>query len=231
MTGQRRAHVDVLRRPLPECRLSGTTGYGLNVGTTIGGADPGHIGSSVRHQHDVTLPPAEQDYVRSGQSSTARPLFNDFTYTEFTQSIRDHQPSAGQHADLGSTTSPGTQALLERRVTAQRRHIAWRRNLVTSVSVWHQRDRESAHQRTTIYVRLWRSSTARPTFTTTTATPSSRNLHPRITTQRGRHVDSASTTFTWNAACWNDGLRPQRRHIARRRQSGQHLSSVRHQLT
>ena len=131
---------------------SGSVTYGLNVGTTSGGADLVNIGPLAGTSTTVTLPTGGATiYVRLWTIYNGTTyVYNDYTYKEFTQlAIRNLQPHSRQHVDLGFD-----HLHLERRLwrchglRPQRWHLARRRRSGQHrSSVRHQHDRDSTHQR------------------------------------------------------------------------------------
>ena len=86
---------------------AGTTGYGLNVGTTPGGADLVNIGPLAGTSVMVNLPTnGATIYVRLWtEFSGATYLYNDYTYTEFSQSASAiTSPAPGSTLTAASTT-------------------------------------------------------------------------------------------------------------------------------
>jgi hypothetical protein len=193
--------------------------------------------SSVRHQHDRESAHQRNHHLRAALDSAQRhdlPLQRLHLHRVLAICIRDHQPNAGRHVDLGFN-----HLHLERRpcwndgLRPQRWHngrwVCQSGQYLSSVR--HQHDRESAHQRNH-HLRAALDSAQRHDL------PLQRlHLHRVLAIcirnhqpDSRQHVDLGFNHLHLEPRpCWNDGLRPQRWHIARRRRSGQHRSSVRHQ--
>jgi hypothetical protein len=96
------------------------TGYGLNVGTSPGAADLVNIGPLSGTSATVTLPTnGAPIYVRLWTIFNGTTYFyNDYTYTEFTQSAAAITSPSRQHVDLGFNHLHLERRPLERRATA-----------------------------------------------------------------------------------------------------------------
>ena len=183
----------------------GTTGYGLNVGTSVGGADLVNIYPVSGTSTTVNLPTnGTTIYVRLWTVLNGTTfLFNDYTYTEFTQSpaaIASPTPgstltgasttftwSAGSAGTTGYGlnvgTSPGGADLV---------NIGPLSGTSTTVTL--------PTNGATIYVRLWTIFNGTTyLYKDYTYTEFSQSGSAITSPTPGSTLTSASTTFTWNA--------------------------------
>ena len=216
---------------------AGTTGYGLNVGTTgVGSADLVNIGPLSGPSVTVNLPTnGTTIYVRLWtESSGPIYVYNDYTYTEFTQSAAAiTMPTNGSTLTSAATTftwSEGPAGTTGYGLNVGTTGVG-SADLVnigplagTSVTV------NLPTNGTTIYVRLWTESSG-PIYVYNDYTYKEfTQLASAITSPApGSTLTSAETTFTWNLA--PAASRATASTLAHRpgRRSGQHLSDVRHQ--
>jgi hypothetical protein len=185
---------------------AGTTGYGLNIGTTgVGSANLVNIGPLSGTSVTVTLPTnGTTIYVRLWtELSGPTYLYNDYTYTEFTQPATMTGPTPSSTLTSAATTftwNPASGSVTGYGLNVGTTGVG-SANLVnigplsgTSVTV------NLPTNGTLIYVRLWTELSGNIylyndyTYTEFTQSPAA------ITSPSpGSMLTSASTTFTWNA--------------------------------
>jgi hypothetical protein len=184
---------------------AGTTGYGLNVGTSLGGADLVNIGPLSGTSTTVTLPTSgAKIYVRLWTIFNGTTyLFNDYTYTEFTQ-IASAITSPAPGSTLTSASTTFTWNAGPAGTTGYGLNVGTSlggANLVnigplsgTSVTV------SLPTNGTTIYVRLWTILNSTTYFYNDYSYTEFTQSASAITSPTpGGTLTSASTTFTWNA--------------------------------
>ncbi|MGO9796580.1 MAG: hypothetical protein ACLPLZ_10865 [Terracidiphilus sp.] len=187
---------------------AGTTGYGLNIGTTgVGSADLVNIGPLSGTSATVTLPTnGTTIYVRLWtELSGPTYLYNDYTYTEFTQSASAiTSPAPGSTLTSASTTftwSEGPAGTTGYGLNVGTTGVG-SADLVnigplsgTSVTV------NLPTNGTTIYVRLWTESSG-PIYVYNdyTYTEFTQSAAAIASPAPGSTLISASTTFAWLAA-------------------------------
>ncbi len=184
---------------------AGTTGYGLNVGTSLGGADLVNIGPLSGTSTTVTLPTSgAKIYVRLWTIFNGTTyLFNDYTYTEFTQ-IASAITSPAPGSTLTSASTTFTWNAGPAGTTGYGLNVGTSlggANLVnigplsgTSVTV------SLPTNGTTIYVRLWTILNSTTYFYNDYSYTEFTQSASAITNPTpGGTLTSASTTFTWNA--------------------------------
>jgi len=185
---------------------AGTTGYGLNVGTTPGGADLVNIGPLSGTSVIVNLPTSgAKIYVRLWTIfNGATYFYNDYTYTEFTQlASAIASPTPGGTLTSASTTftwSAGSAGTTGYGLNVGTTGVG-SADLVnigplsgTSVTV------TLPTNGVTIYVRLWTILNGTTyLYNDYTYTEFSQSASAIISPAPGSTLASASTTFIWNA--------------------------------
>jgi len=184
---------------------AGTTGYGLNVGTSLGGANLVNIGPLSGTSVTVNLPTnGTLIYVRLWTILNGTTyLSNDYTYTEFSQSASAiTSPAPGSALTSASTTFTWNAGPAG--TTGYGLNVGTSlggANLVnigplsgTSVTV------NLPTNGTTIYVRLWTIVNGTTyLYNDYTYTEFAQSASAIISPAPGSTLTSASTTFTWNA--------------------------------
>jgi hypothetical protein len=184
---------------------AGTTGYGLNVGTSPGGADLVNIGPLSGTSTTVTLPTSgAKIYVRLWTIFNGTTyVYNDYTYTEFTQ-IASAITSPSPGGTLTSASTTFTWNAGPAGTTGYGLNVGTSlggANLVnigplsgTSVTV------TLPTNGTLIYVRLWTILNGTTYFYNDyTYTEFTQSASAITSPAPGGTLTSASTTFTWNA--------------------------------
>jgi kumamolisin len=184
---------------------AGTTGYGLNVGTSLGGANLVNIGPLSGTSTTVTLPTnGATIYVRLWTILNGTTyLYNDYTYTEFTRvaSIIS-SPTPGSTLTSASTTftwnagPAGTTYGLNIGTTGVGSADLLNIGPLSGTSVTVTLPTNG----TAIYVRLWTIFNGTTyVYNDYTYTEFTRVASIISSPTPGSTLTSASTTFTWNA--------------------------------
>jgi hypothetical protein len=180
---------------------AGTTGYGLNVGTSPGAADLVNIGPLSGPSVTVKLPTnGTTIYVRLWTILNGTTyLSNDYTYTEFTQSAIT-SPAPGSTLTSASTTftwSPGAAG-----TTGYGLNVGTSPGGADLVNVYPLSGTSTTvnlpTNGTTIYVRLWMVLNG-TTFLYNDYTYTEFTQAVITSPAPGSTLTSAATTFTWSA--------------------------------
>jgi hypothetical protein len=186
--------------------LGSVTGYGLNVGTSPGGADLVNIGPLSGTSTTVNLPTnGTKIFVRLWTILNGTTYFyNDYTYTEFAQPATMTSPSNGStltsasttftwNAALGSVTGYGLNVGTTGVGSADLVNIGPLSGTSATVTL--------PTNGATIYVRLWTVFNGTTYFYNDyTYTEFAHSAAAITSPVPGSTLTSASTTFTWNAA-------------------------------
>jgi hypothetical protein len=186
--------------------LGSVTGYGLNVGTSPGGADLVNIGPLSGTSTTVNLPTnGTKIFVRLWTILNGTTYFyNDYTYTEFAQPATMTSPSNGStltsasttftwNAALGSVTGYGLNVGTTGVGSADLVNIGPLSGTSATVTL--------PTNGATIYVRLWTVFNGTTYFYNDyTYTEFAHSVAAITSPVPGSTLTSASTTFTWNAA-------------------------------
>jgi len=180
---------------------AGTTGYGLNVGTSPGAADLVNIGPLSGPSVTVKLPTnGTTIYVRLWTILNGTTyLSNDYTYTEFTQSAIT-SPAPGSTLTSASTTftwSPGAAG-----TTGYGLNVGTSPGGADLVNVYPLSGTSTTvnlpTNGTTVYVRLWMVLNG-TTFLYNDYTYTEFTQAVITSPAPGSTLTSAATTFTWSA--------------------------------
>ena len=184
---------------------SGVISYGLNVGTSPGGADLVNIGPLSGPSVTVNLPTnGTLIFVRLWTILDGTTyLYNDYTYTELAQPATMTSPSNGSTLTSASTTFTWNAALGS--VTGYGINIGTTPGTANLVNIYPLSGTSVTvtlpTNGTTIYVRLW-TELSEPTYLYNdyTYTEFAHSVAAITSPVPGSTLTSASTTFTWNAA-------------------------------
>ena len=184
---------------------AGTTGYGLNVGTSLGGADLVNVGPLSGTSTTVNLPTnGTTIYVRLWTIVNGSTYFyNDYTYTEFSQSASAiTSPVPGSTLTSASTTFTWNAA--SGSVTGYGLNIGTSPGGADLVNIYPLSGASTTvnlpTKGATIYVRLWTVfNGATFLYNDYTYTEFSQSASAITSPSPGSTLTSASTTFFWNA--------------------------------
>ena len=185
------------------------TGYGLNVGTSLGGADLFNICPLSGTSTTVTLPTnGATIYVRLWTVFNGTTyLYNDYTYTEFSQSASAiTSPAPGSTLTSASTTftwNAGSGS-----VTGYGLNVGTSPGGADLVNIYPLSGTSTTvtlpTNGATIYVRLWTIFNGTTyLYKDYTYTEFSQSGSAITSPTPGSTLTSASTTFTWNAGSGN----------------------------
>jgi kumamolisin len=184
---------------------AGTTGYGLNVGTSLGGANLVNIGPLSGTSVTVSLPTnGATIYVRLWTILNGTTyLYNDYTYTEFTQSpAAITSPSPGSALTSASTTFTWNAGPAG--TTGYGLNVGTSLGGANLVNIYPLSGTSTTVKLptngTTIYVRLWTILNGTTYLSNDYTYTEFSQVASAITSPApGSTLTSASTTFTWNA--------------------------------
>jgi len=184
---------------------AGTTGYGLNVGTSLGGANLVNIGPLSGTSVTVKLPAnGTTIYVRLWTILNGTTyLYNDYTYTEFTQlPSAITSPAPGSMLTTASTTFTWNAGPAG--TTGYGLNVGTSLGGANLVNIYPLSGTSTTvnlpTNGTTIYVRLWTVLNGTTfLYNDYTYTEFSQSASAITSPAPGGTLTSASTTFTWNA--------------------------------